>query len=268
VRTKSFVLAITNGTVAHEYQHLINASRRMFVNTGADASEEVWLNEGLSHIAEELVFYKSSGLQPRQNLDGAIIQGSTASSFQQFMQNNARRYRAYLRNTPLQAPIGFNAGDDDLETRGAIWSFLRYAADRLVNGGAGTDFWFRLVNSQTAGVANLRDVFGTEPSPLMRDWAIAAYADDTGPGVEERFSHQSWNFRSILPALGNPFPLTDPLSERRLSDNVPASVQMQGGGVSFLRFLVPAGHEALFLLTSTSGQPSPATLQLSVLRIR
>lgn len=267
-RSKSFVLATTNGTVSHEYQHLINASRRMFVNSGAEASEEVWLNEGLSHIAEELVFYASSKLQPRQNLDASVIQGATAGAFQQFMQNNARRYRAYLRSTALQAPVGFNAGDDDLETRGAIWSFLRYAADRLVNGAVGTDFWFRLVNSRTAGVANLRDVFGTEPAPLMRDWAIAEYADDTGSGVEERFSHLSWNFRSILPALGTSFPLTDPLLERRLSDNVAASVQMQGGGVSFLRFLVPAGHEALFLVTTSTGQPSPASLQLSVLRIR
>ena len=171
--------------------------------------------------------------------------------------------------TTNQSPDGpNNAGDDDLETRGAIWSFLRYAADRLVSGGAGTDFWFRLVNSRTGGIANLREVFGTEPAPLLRDWAIAEYADDTGPGVEERFSHPSWNFRSILPALGNPFPLTDPLLERRLSDNVSASVQVQGGGVSFLRFLVPAGHEALFIVTSSSGSPTPASLQLSVLRIR
>jgi hypothetical protein len=30
----------------------------------------VWLNEGLSHIAEELLFFEVSGLQRRANITG------------------------------------------------------------------------------------------------------------------------------------------------------------------------------------------------------
>ena len=40
--------------IGHEFQHLINASRRLFVNQ-ASAFEVGWLNEGLSHVAEELL---------------------------------------------------------------------------------------------------------------------------------------------------------------------------------------------------------------------
>ena len=51
--TKTNVLRITDNTVAHEFQHLINAQ----VGTGAAA--EVWINEGLSHVAEEVVGHAS-----------------------------------------------------------------------------------------------------------------------------------------------------------------------------------------------------------------
>jgi hypothetical protein len=53
-RSKAYVNEQTVGTLAHEFQHLINASRRLYV-TDTDEYESVWLNEGLSHIAEELV---------------------------------------------------------------------------------------------------------------------------------------------------------------------------------------------------------------------
>ncbi len=63
------IQSLTPGTLAHEYQHLINAGRRLYVNTTSDYPEAVWLNEGLSHIAEELLFYKATHLAPRQNID-------------------------------------------------------------------------------------------------------------------------------------------------------------------------------------------------------
>src|SRR5205814_2024452 len=68
--TKNFVSHLTVSTTAHEFQHLINASRRLYVNTTATDFEEVWLNEGLSHVAEELLFYnQSAGLAPRMDID-------------------------------------------------------------------------------------------------------------------------------------------------------------------------------------------------------
>src|SRR5205085_1524049 len=62
--TKTNVASEVYGTLAHEYQHLINASRRMYVNTAATDFEETWLDEGLAHEAEELLFYRVSGLAP------------------------------------------------------------------------------------------------------------------------------------------------------------------------------------------------------------
>jgi hypothetical protein len=69
------------GHHGHELQHLINASRRGTWSTRAPASGEVWLNEGLSHIAEELVFYRTSvGLAPRGNIQlSTLTTGPNAS---------------------------------------------------------------------------------------------------------------------------------------------------------------------------------------------
>ena len=61
VRTVSFVRGNTTGTLGHEFQHMINATRRAYV-TGANFFETGFLNEGLSHIAEELMFYQASGM--------------------------------------------------------------------------------------------------------------------------------------------------------------------------------------------------------------
>src|SRR5665213_1864566 len=64
-------------TLVHEFQHLINAGRRIYVN-GASSFEEVWLNEGLSHIAEELLYYRISGNTPKSNIGLALVQSTQA----------------------------------------------------------------------------------------------------------------------------------------------------------------------------------------------
>ena len=58
----------TTAVIAHEFQHLINAGRRMYVNNALDF-EDTWLDEGLAHVAEELLFYREAGLRPKGNID-------------------------------------------------------------------------------------------------------------------------------------------------------------------------------------------------------
>jgi len=88
------------------------------------------LDEGLAHIAEDINFWRASGRTPRSKLDATIFsdpKGVTA--YTTFVNNNLLRYRTYLQRPEIQSPIGFDAFDSDLQTRGAIWSFLRYTAD-------------------------------------------------------------------------------------------------------------------------------------------
>jgi hypothetical protein len=264
-RSKSLVTALTNGTVAHEYQHLINASRRMYVNSVGTAFEERWLDEGMAHIAEELNFYKAAGRLPRTNLDASIFSDpALVAAYSTFSINNFRRYALYLARTETQGPVGVDAFDDDLQTRGAIWSFLRFAADHVAPGNENS-LWFKLVNAHTSGMTNLTSALGVAPGPLLRDWAISVFLDDNAASADARFQQPSWNARSILTGAGTSTPF--PLVTRLLSDGSQLSTSLVGNGVAFLRFSVPNGQDALLTATS-GGQALPSTVRLSVVRIR
>ncbi|HMC55760.1 MAG TPA: hypothetical protein VKH19_11340 [Gemmatimonadaceae bacterium] len=266
VRDKSFVQNVTPSTIAHELQHLINASRRMYVNRAPNVDEEPWLNEGLSHIAEELLFYRQSGLTPKANLDGgALVAGSAAlTALNADQLNNFRRYREYLKNPEDFGPVSF---DDQLETRGAAWSFLRYVADRTQ--ASQLAFWRTLVNSRTTGVTNLDAAltaggtgFGT--LGLMRDWSVAVVADDIVPGIASAFQQPSWNFPSAMGAANIAFPLLP-----RILENVrPMTIAITGGGTSYMRFAVPPGADALLQVGGVNGRQLPVGLTVSVVRIK
>jgi hypothetical protein len=192
VRTKAYVRSSTVGTIAHEFQHLINTSRRLYVNN-ADDYEEVWLDEALSHIAEELSFYAASGLVPRQNLGQTEVLANQTrlNAFNAYQIENFGRFDEYLKAPASNSPY---ADDDDLATRGAGWAFLRYTADRR----AGNDqaYWFSLVNSTTNGLNNMQAVLGADPVLWARDWAVANYTDDAVP-VPAVFTHPSWKYRDM-----------------------------------------------------------------------
>jgi hypothetical protein len=132
-RSTAFVDQVTTPVIAHEFQHLINASRRLYVNVNSTAFEVTWLDEGLAHIAEELLYYHESGYAPRSNLDATAVRATTASfnAFASDMAGNFGRYKTFLQNTSTNSP--FNA-NDSLPTRGAAWSLLRYLADEKTAG--------------------------------------------------------------------------------------------------------------------------------------
>ena len=128
-RSTGFVDSVTTAVLAHEFEHIINASRRLYVNN-TPAFEDKWLDEGLAHVAEELLFYRESGLAPRSNLDLNALRTSqvTRLAYNTDMSGNGGRYRTYLLAPAANSPYSLN---DSLPTRGATWSFLRYAVDRM-----------------------------------------------------------------------------------------------------------------------------------------
>ncbi len=258
--SKDFVLDNTVGTVAHEMQHLLNAARRLYVLRTENFDEEVWLNEGLSHIAEELVFYRASGLAPGQNIGVDRLRSSerVRNAFNSYASSNFGRYGEYLRDPEGFSPYG---DDDELATRGAAWAFLRYAADR--RGGDQTALWNRLVNSTLTGIPNLRAATGAEPVEWARDWTVSVYTDDL-LATTPVFQQPSWNFRNIFSALSSG---GYPLRTRALADQATTSVSLVAGGGSFFRLGVPAGGRAEVRFTSGAGAP-PAGFSAVVVRTR
>jgi hypothetical protein len=264
--TKNFVSHLTVSTTAHEFQHLINASRRLYVNTSASDFEVVWLNEGLSHIAEELLFYQqSAGLAPRMDIDSMAFRGNqqnvNAYNFDQA--SNFGRFKSYLARPSTSSPY---APDDSLWTRGATWSFLRYAADH--RGGSDADTWQKLVNSNTTGLQNLLAVFGSNLPAIFRDWAVAHIADDI-PNAPNEWQHPSWNFKSIYHYIarhcttnGCP-PDVYGLTTLSIVDGSPLTVSLNGGGAAYVRFRLAAGQ-----VSSIKWDTPSSTIAMSLVRLQ
>ena len=263
-RTKSDVLDFTSSTLAHEYQHLINAGRRLYVNN-APTFEDTWLNEGLSHIAEELLYFKAVKLAPRQNLDVNAVIAAGSDAFSEFQGGNIGRLMEFLARPSSTSVYG---GDDELETRGATWELLRYLADH--KGASDGDTWMTLVNSTSHGQDNLRRVFGANYMTQIRNWAISVFTDDVSGVTDNNFLQPSWNMRSIFPRLddGSNRPLGKyPLAIVPLSDAVPANLSIVAGGEAFVRFTVPGGTSGSIDWAS-GGLPVSPLVQFAIVRTR
>jgi hypothetical protein len=266
VRTVSQVRGSTVGTMAHELQHLINASRRIYLNGPWSGSlEEVWLNEGLSHISEELMFYRTSvGLAPRGNIVVTqLTTGPNASrrvaAFNTYANPNYGRLRGWLQRPDTSGAFKTN---DGLAARGAIWAFLRYAADRR-NGDDAT-LWYDLVNTSSIGTANLQAALGVDPGEWVRDFTSAMYADDAVAGIGPAQQVTSWNFRSIYTALNTAYQLVP----RPLTNGVALTLSYsRGGGTAYARFGVPTGGFAGITALS-AGLPPTSPYALIVVRTR
>jgi len=271
-RTKDEVTLLNLATIAHELQHLINASRRLYVNVGASPNEQTWLDEGLSHIAEELLFFRVAGFSSRQNITLNDISATTVRSeqFRNYASQNFSRFYNFLIAPETNSPY---APNDSLSTRGAIWNFLRYAAGR--QGASGEAAFLRaLVNSNTTGVANLQSVLsGNQFADYLRDWSVALIADDytaaTTTALGATYTIPAWSFRSIYPGLrfsGGGALGGYPIATRSLRSNVPQRVALAGGTSSYLRFSL--SNTSALITVSSNGAVPPSSLRYALVRIR
>lgn len=260
-RSVDYVERVTASTIAHELQHLINASRRLYVND-ALVWEESWLGEGLSHIAEELVYYDQSGNQPGQNIDISRLRSSQqqVDAANLYALGNILRLDNYLRSTEIEGPF---QEDDDLATRGASWQFLRYALDRHDEDDQA--LLRQLVNSRTGGLENLEQVLGINAGAWFVDDAVALFADDYVTGLPEVHRFPSWNIRSILDYLNQEDGFV--ISSRTLSDQAVEEVRMEGWGAAYFQAGVRTGQVGQ-LVVGTDTAPPRDHLRFVLLRTR
>lgn len=272
VRTVEFIQNETLWTLAHELEHLINASRRMLVNTPWNGKlEEPWLDEGLAHMAEELVFYHAAGLSPGADLDAAVLSGGVArAAFSRYGLGNYLRLARWLEEPETTGPFWEFSPDDDVSTRGATWAFLRYAADR--HGGSEPAFWRALINTGNVGVDNLHAVLGTDPFPWLRDFSAAMYADNAFGAVSPPavFRQPSWNFRSVYGMIDlDAAPgctCSYPLRTRNPANGVTETFTLfPSGGSGYVRMGVPSGAFA-GIRTAFLDEAPPSGIRLVVIR--
>jgi hypothetical protein len=262
VRSVDFVKAITLGTMAHELQHLINSARHLYVN-GSGNFEDPFLDEGLSHVAEELVFFKASGLAPGHDIDYGSIESSPKllDAFNTFEAANFRRFREFLASPLTSSPY---ANNSSLTTRGAIWSFLRYSADRV--GTPESTLWLKLANPPNGvhGLGNLTAAITTDLSGWVRDWSMANFADDFVSGAPRIDTHPSWDIHSVVAALNQG---VWALSTQSINATGITSVTIGDGSAAYLRFGVRPGEIGGGRITARAATV-PSSFSLSVIRTK
>ncbi|MEJ7760779.1 MAG: Ig-like domain-containing protein [Gemmatimonadaceae bacterium] len=240
----------TRGTIAHEFQHMINASERIRTPVVVDDFESVWLDEAMAHFAEDATGRALKQIGEAENADFTRLVSNRNDYNAYFFQNFAR-FRLYLQNPGPNAPTS-SLADSSLAARGAAWAFLRHTADHYAPGGDIKAFTKALAVSPDTGVSNLlKRIGGGVPfDTLVAGWMVANYADDLGiPNLAVKYTYKTYNMRSNVAALNSgTYPLlvnqiaggsyvSPPLKARSASGNYFRFVRAAGAPARSFRFL-------------------------------
>lgn len=244
-------------TFIHEFQHMISFNQHVLVRNGFP--EELWLNEGLSHFAEELAGLHYDSL----NNDAVATRYLIGNFFNAF---------AYL-SEPEAFPLIAEEPPGSLESRGAGWLFVRYLADQ-----GGPSVIASLVQTSNVGAANAQMASGGLPiETLIARFGLALYVShlpNFSAPPELRFS--TWNFRSTFANLNQQIPSTFtrpfPLVPHTASgSNTSVSGEMLAGSGAYVLATRQAGAPPfdLFFRRSTSALfAANAAPQVALIRIR
>jgi hypothetical protein len=264
-RSVATVEASLPPTFVHELQHMISYNQHVIVHRGLD--EEAWLNEGLSHMAEEVAarFYENKygpPALPRIFNDTANI----------FIGNNLSNSYEFLESTTTTSLTLFES-TGTLAERGAAWLFLRWLADQkdsLIFG--------RLVQTNLTSIANVENVTAESFPVLFGDWALALWTDSipghprTSVPVRNRF--KSRNLRVIYARLNavapQEFPRVYPLVLQPLAFGSSVERSMLPGTMDYFQSMSSNGDPAVgFRFARSTGQVFADALkaQLGVFRL-
>ncbi len=250
-------------TLIHELQHMISWNQHVILRGGN--SEEPWLNEALSHYAEEL----GGRLVPDAECPGFT------SCRSQYSSNNIFNTYDYYTDTEASFLLFPTESSGTLEERGAAWNFLRWVVDQFATDTLlGSDFTPGLVQTTARGAANIAARTGASFSQLVPEWLMAAYLDDRDalPAMSPRMRFRSWGLRHVWVDL-NPqsFPNGFPLKPDSTSGSYARTGTLRGGSGRHLRLKQAANGSAidLQLVRDTQGTAIDAALvaRIGIVRI-
>ena len=255
-------------TFIHEFQHMISYNQHVLVRSAAP--QVTWLDEGMSHFAEEL--------------GGRSFLPGNDTMFSNFAIGDIRNAYQFLDSSDSHF-LAFSSGIGSLAERGAAWLMVRYFADQFA---ADTSFTSvaaltrSLEQSTQPGGAALAAVSGTPFTTIAERWILANYVSDL-PGftAPPELRYRSWSFRSTYANLNaqcptfkppcpfaKPFPLTPPLVAGK---SITVSGTLHAGSGTYVIGAQPPSSPGFALLFSGPGGaalPSILNPRLNVLRLR
>lgn len=158
---------LLTAVVPHELQHAISYNQHVLINGGS--SENSWLNEGMSHLMEDVVG---------------------------FGQENPSRIEGFL-NSPGSTSLS-PSSSPGLNSRGAEYLFLEYLYEQADDPNG---FLAALVDTSNTGKTNIETSFAgadanfDEWSEFMRRWGVALALTDTGISSTAQYQYdpRTWN---------------------------------------------------------------------------
>ncbi len=265
-RTTSEVRRGTRGTVAHEFEHMINAGNR-FVSK-ASAFESVWLDEGLAHTAEDAVGRVVRGFTDFQTLTDAdlfvSLNPTVNDAYNAFFFQNLKRFTYWLARPDTSSGLSKRA-DQNLSSRGAIWALLRWTGDQY-SGGNFRGFTRKLAAGPDTGVKNLTTVSGQPLDSLLAGWMVTNYSDHTSiPGLATKYNYVGYNMRSAVSGANSG---SYPLLVNTLASGATVSTNSLSGSGTYYNVTVPAGGTRTIKVQDASGANASFTgAHFYVLRI-
>jgi len=242
--TKDFATRLVAPTMTHELQHLISFNQHVVTRSGD--VEQTWLNEGLSHLAEEL----AGRVVPNEwcYLNDCVSQFSVPTL------TNAYHYLIAPEANFLVYP---RASTGSLAERGAAWLFLRWIMDHF---GGGEPLTRRLVQTSLTGAANLSAAVGQSFASMVGEWHLANWLDHL-PGftpVSDRLRYTTWNFRSTFASfraqLPSQYPRVFPLVPDSAGAAYDALGVLRGGSAHYTRVVLePHGPPRDLRLSGPAG---------------
>ena len=248
----------------HEFQHMISFNQHFLTRGGLP--EELWLNEGLSHYAEE---NGGRTFLPDTTTFCNYVVGDV---------DDAGQYFAAPQKNFLVDTVGIGG----LANRGAYWLLVRYLVDQLgPTLGSSDSVTRRLDRTGLTGAANVSHAAGgTFFETIVERWALANYVSDlSGFAARPELQYTTWRFRSAFPTIRsrcgsmkipNLFPL-DTAVHSFTGSALAASGVLHAGSGSYYLLQQPSGAPQFGLLFANSaGAALRATLvpRLNVIRLQ
>ena len=244
-------------TFIHEFQHMISYNQHVLLRGGA--SEALWLNEGLSHFAEEL--------------GGRSFLPGDSATFFIFSRGDLYNGFQYL-NAPALHPLVDVQGVGGLAQRGGYWLFVRYLADQF-----GDSVIRAMEGTALTGTANIVAQTGAPFDRTVTRWGLTLWVSGlnvpgfTPPG---ELTYSSWNLHATYGVLTSQYPTLFPRAYPLVpvsdaGSAVHVTDQLSAGSGYYLRVLQPPDGAAFTLLLSAPGDvtlPAAITARMSIIRIR
>ena len=262
---------LTASTFIHEFQHMISFGQHAILRNGNE--EASWLNEGLSHVAEELGsrYYENRFPPPTGRTDpGQAFPDSSQGFISGDLYNSWHfLFDPTSTDTSDKASVSnWGNGDGTLVQRGGIWLFLRWLGDQqdsLVYG--------RLDQTTNTGVPNVEAASGVSFPTLFGEFALALYVDSL-PGVPRasipsEFRFTSRNLRALYGRQfqRNPhdFPIEFPIESKPLSADSVAHGSMYPGTMDFYVLNAPtSGNPVVLTFAPATGSSFTSALNAQV----